>query len=437
MPEGPVSAGDTIGFDVTISNAGPGTAFGAQASDTLVGSGWAIVGPANGWTLDGNSLTFGPATLDAGQSRTVRVERLSTPADCGTVDNTVTGFATNEPASSQPNTASDSVDVLCPDITVAKTAVPEGPVSAGDTIGFDVTISNAGPGTAFGAQASDTLVGSGWAIVGPANGWTLVGNSLTFGPATLDAGQSRTVRVERLSTPADCGTVDNTVTGFATNEPASSQPNTASDSVDVLCPDITVAKTADESPISAGEVASFTITVTNLGPGTAHDVTRRRPAPERCRLGPRRTGRRLLDPGQHPLVLVRLARARRCQRDRYPRRRRDRLRRLRGLPNTVTVDAGNEPESNADNNEASATIDVDCPEIGSSRPPITPARSLPATPSASPSPSPTTVTARPSTSASTTSCRPASTGRSTARTAAGRSRRATSSGVPLIWPPRP
>jgi uncharacterized repeat protein (TIGR01451 family) len=44
------------------------------------------------------------------------------------------------------------------------------------------------------------------------------------------------------------------------------------DVVDVLGPDLAVAKTADASPISAGDTASFTITVTNVGQGTAFDV---------------------------------------------------------------------------------------------------------------------------------------------------------------------
>ena len=38
------------------------------------------------------------------------------------------------------------------------------------------------------------------------------------------------------------------------------------------CPDVTVEKTADVSPISAGQTAAFTITVTNLGPGPATGV---------------------------------------------------------------------------------------------------------------------------------------------------------------------
>ena len=42
--------------------------------------------------------------------------------------------------------------------------------------------------------------------------------------------------------------------------------------VDVLCPDVTISKTADNSPILAGQDAEFTITAWNEGPGIARDV---------------------------------------------------------------------------------------------------------------------------------------------------------------------
>ena len=66
----------------------------------------------------------------------------------------------------------------------------------------------------------------------------------------------------------------NTAVVAATNEiPGATANNTDSDSVLVQCPDIKVTKDADNSPISAGETASFTIKVENIGQGKAYDVT--------------------------------------------------------------------------------------------------------------------------------------------------------------------
>ncbi len=75
---------------------------------------------------------------------------------------------------------------------------------------------------------------------------------------------------------ADCGFVPNTVTVDATNESndaSVTDDNTATDLVTVLCPDVQVVKTATDNAISAGEVAEFTIVITNIGLGTANDVS--------------------------------------------------------------------------------------------------------------------------------------------------------------------
>jgi uncharacterized repeat protein (TIGR01451 family)/fimbrial isopeptide formation D2 family protein len=60
----------------------------------------------------------------------------------------------------------------------------------------------------------------------------------------------------------------------ASNEPAADQADDADDAdIIVECPDVTVDKTADDSPILAGETGSYTITVKNIGAGLARDVT--------------------------------------------------------------------------------------------------------------------------------------------------------------------
>jgi len=165
--------------------------------------------------------------------------------------------------------------VVHPDVHVAKTAA-DTPISAGETATFTITTSNAGPGTAFNVVMTDTLPGTGWAenpdnlncaIVAAAN------DLLTCTYASLAEGASDAVTVERATTTADCGTLPNTANVSADNEdPADTGDNSASDFIVVDCPDVHVAKTATNTPISAGQTASFTITTSNAGPGTAFNV---------------------------------------------------------------------------------------------------------------------------------------------------------------------
>ena len=149
--------------------------------------------------------------------------------------------------------------VVHPDVHVAKTATNT-PISAGQTASFTITTSNAGPGTAFNVVMTDTLPGTGWvenpdnlncAIVAAAN------DVLTCTYASQAQGASDAVTVERATTTADCGTLPNTANVSADNEdPADTGDNSASASIVVDCPDVHVAKTAANTPISAGQTAS-------------------------------------------------------------------------------------------------------------------------------------------------------------------------------------
>ncbi len=365
--QGPFSAGDQIGFSVTIKNNGPGTATGAQASDTLPGSGWSIQGNANGWLLNGNTLSYGPATLGTGPGATVHVVKTTTVADCHLIENTATAWATNDPGATQQLPVSDSASltVNCPDIVVEKQA-DDLSVSAGDEVGFTVTIRNIGLGTAHNVTASDTLLGTGWGPQGSADGWTLSGSSLTFSAETLGAGQSRSYHVTKTSTSDDCGTIPNTVSGFAANEPPNLQPNTADASVQVRCPDLRVEKTGN-GPLSADQTATFSITITNFGPGTAYDVTVNDtlpagpawgvdsvdPAITACDVTANVLDCDPFDLGPGDSVEITISGETSITAD------------CPDLVNEVTVGASNEhPEDVGDENSDEATIVVNCPNLG-------------------------------------------------------------------------
>jgi uncharacterized repeat protein (TIGR01451 family) len=282
--DGTVDAGDPIGFTISWGNSGAGKATGVVVSDTLpagddldwsiesstgTGSTCEISGAAGSQVL---TCDVGSIPGNTEESGSVHIVSDTTPADCGTVDNPGSIDSGNDGS----GVASDSVDVLCASIDIAKVANPEGPVSAGDTIGFDITVTNDGDGTAHGVVATDDLPGSGWTADAPTGDTTgvvcgIASGTLTCTDDSMAAGDSFTVHVHRATTAADCGTVDNTADVTTSNDGEDS----ASASVDVLCPDIKVTKTPDEpdNDVPAGHDITFTIVVQNIGDGVARDVT--------------------------------------------------------------------------------------------------------------------------------------------------------------------
>jgi uncharacterized repeat protein (TIGR01451 family) len=272
-----VNAGDAIGYTVTLSNIGAGTAYGVSFTDTLPSGLTFTESPdATDWSISGGSLVYTPTTIAAGGTSTVHVVATTSSANCGTVSNTASASATNEASGTLANnSATASVIVNCPDLQVVKVANPAGPVSAGDQIGFDVTLSNIGAGTAYGVSFTDTLPGSlSWTIDPASSGWSIVSGNLVYTPTTLAAGVSTSVHVKATTSSANCGSVSNTASASAGNEASTTLANnSATASVTVQCPDVSVVKTADVSPISAGDTAAYTMVVKNEGLGVARGVT--------------------------------------------------------------------------------------------------------------------------------------------------------------------
>ncbi len=175
---------------------------------------------------------------------------------------------------SHTNATSECFQVHGAGVAVTKTANPAGPVSAGDEVGFDITVASTGDGTVTGVTMTDVLpAGISWSAddpTGDTSGVTcgIEAGTLTCTDESMATGESFMVHVSGTTDPADCGTIENTATVDSTND-GSGQ---ASASVDVVCPDVQVDKSAASPVVKVGDTATFNITVSNIGDGVARDV---------------------------------------------------------------------------------------------------------------------------------------------------------------------
>ncbi len=286
----PVNAGDTVGFTVEVKNTGTGLAKGVNLSDSLPGGSgsgvtWAVDGstgtPAK-FVLAGaqgsQTLTLASGTLAAGADYTVHITAMTSASECGVYDNTATLTTTN---ANNPNPASAEEVCNPAHVTITKTA-DASPVNAGDQIGFTVEVKNTGTGLAKGVNLSDSLPGGSgsgvtWAVDGstgtPAK-FVLAGaqgiQTLTLASSTLPAGADYTIHITATTSATECGVYDNTATLTTTN---ANNPNPAS-AEEVCNPaHVTITKTADASPVNAGDTIGFTVEVKNTGTGVAKGVT--------------------------------------------------------------------------------------------------------------------------------------------------------------------
>ena len=295
----PVSTGTSIGFHVTISNSGPGTADNVIVDDPLpAGNGvdWMIATQ----TLSSCTITGSVGSQDlkcslgdmapTGPTSTYTIHITSTTNahSAGTYPNTATASADNAPSVQ----SSATIIVLAPNVTVVKTA-DNGTVNAGDPIGFTVTITNTETGNPLGTAHNVTVADPlpmgtdvSWSIAHQTSSNCLItvtdggapGEELDCMNFDLAPGASYVVHITSTTDFKSCAVYDNTATVMVSNQ--SNSPLTSNQaSVTVQCPSLGILKTADATPVNVGTAIGFNVTISNGGPGTANDVTVDDPLP--------------------------------------------------------------------------------------------------------------------------------------------------------------
>ena len=203
------------------------------------------------------------------------------------------GDSNNESAVS--GCADEPVTVKPAEIRIVKTA-DAAQVEVGGTVGFTMTVFNAGSGDAHGVTLTDTLPtndGLSWSVDKTGAGWgsscSIAAGVLACGGAggvtvpagTTEAASTFTVHVTSATTAAtggDCpntGVVDNT--GHVTTSNDGSDQSSASICVQALV-DLSITKTGSPAsqPLGAGNI-TWTMVVTNNGPDTDTRCHDRRP----------------------------------------------------------------------------------------------------------------------------------------------------------------
>ncbi|MGH3861329.1 SpaA isopeptide-forming pilin-related protein [Actinokineospora sp.] len=251
---GPATAnvGDLITYTFTVVTSGPRLHDVTLVDDTGV----CVAAPVHQSGDDGDGF------LEAGESWVYTCRHTVTMSDPDPLPNTATVTGTDDFGRTVSDNDTHLVDILYPDVTVLKSG--NGPISAGATASFTLTLTVGGDdgSIARSVTLNDPLpAGQAWSVDPAVTGCVIAANTLTCAFGDLAQGGSRVVVVTAPTGPADCGTIDNTVTVGASNEPVPAQGNnSASASITIQCPNVTVVQTAEMGTISAGEVARFTVT---------------------------------------------------------------------------------------------------------------------------------------------------------------------------------
>ncbi len=277
-----VAQGGAVTYSITVTNNGPSNVTGATIADTIpaaitgvswscAAAGTAVCGTPSG---TGNISVLGDIAAGAGNSLTFTVAGTATTV--GSFINTATvappaGTTDPTPAnntSSQPTTITPAAD-----LQVVKT----GPATVvqGSAISYSITVTNNGPSNVTGAQIADTVPGAitgvTWscASAGTATCGTASGSGSAIGLlADIAAGAANSVTITVNGTPSTVGALTNTATvapPAGTTDPTPANNTSAVNTTITPAADLAITKTGPATSVQ-GNVAMYTITVTNLGP---------------------------------------------------------------------------------------------------------------------------------------------------------------------------
>jgi uncharacterized repeat protein (TIGR01451 family) len=282
------TAGGSVTYTITASNAGPSGALGSTVADTFPAS---LTCSTTCVGANGGTCTAGPfagnindtVNLPSGGSVTYTGSCTISPSATGTLSNTATVTAPAGVTDPTPgnNSATDS-DTLAAsaDLAITKTDGVTS-VTAGGSTTYTITASNAGPSNATGATVADTFPASltcSTTCVGAGGG------TCTAGPfagninntVNLPSGGSVTYTTGCTISGLATGTLSNTATVTApagvTDPTPGNNSSTDSDTISASA-DLGISKTDGVTSATAGGSTTYTITANNAGPSAATGAT--------------------------------------------------------------------------------------------------------------------------------------------------------------------
>jgi uncharacterized repeat protein (TIGR01451 family) len=258
-------------WNITGANSGniPGATSNFQNIESLTGGTAAdsFIFSAAGsiaQKLDGN---LGVDTLD----NTAIPGHVVVPTGPGTLDGFM-GTATGV------GTTFDNINIVGSpaDMAVVKT----GPASANTStvISYTITVTNNGPNPAINAALADTIpAGTTFASLVSPGGWSCtlppVNGTGTVNCSIASRAAGSAVFTLNVNGPAAAATVSNTATVSSSSTDGTPGNNTSTANTNVVAnADLSISKAPPAGPVGTSSPLTYTIVVSNAGPGTAANV---------------------------------------------------------------------------------------------------------------------------------------------------------------------
>ena len=284
---GHIAIGNNVTFTITVTNANSPDSTAAADVDvqTVLASGVAYVSdtPSQGTYNSGTGVwDVGSVPINGTATLTLTLTPTDTVTIAKNVDVQVISSSQGDP-DSVPNDGAGDERVIGffnsttqqADLAITKTA-NAGPHTVGGSVTFTITVSNATSSsqhTATNVTVTDVLpAGLTFVSATPAAEYNSGTGVWTVGDVPFGAGNARSLQL--VATIATKGIKTNMAAITASDAAdANNSNNSASASVTPLAADVSLVKSVAPQSATAGTNVTFTVIVSNAGPGAATNLT--------------------------------------------------------------------------------------------------------------------------------------------------------------------
>lgn len=273
----PVIAGNSVTYTLTVHNNGETAAPGVVVTDLLPAgvtylsgsSSQGIVSQSNG------TVTVNLGTLAVGATATITLN-VSLPTTANTALTNSASVSSAIADSNNANNTDTEMTTVIPltDLVVTNIETTD-PVIAGNTLTYNLTVTNQGPSPATNVVLTDVLpTGTTFVSATPSQGTAAeASGTLTANLGTIAVGETVTVQLVVRVNGATRGSIRHTASVTSPESELTPANNSAAESTNVTASvDLVLTRGTNTTELFSGDTVTYTLTVTNTGPSTATGV---------------------------------------------------------------------------------------------------------------------------------------------------------------------